>query len=101
MWLGVGAMMLALAITIPFKLIAWLARVIGVVYPPNVVLIAAILFLFVLQFQSTIAISNLASHRDRLTQELALLMNEITAKNEQQVPTLASKSVENASGDSP
>jgi len=72
-WLGVSACMVLLSATLPTHLLDRAARLVGVAYPPELVLLLAALFLVVLVFHLSIAQAKLQSKVTRLTQELGLL----------------------------
>lgn len=53
------------------------ARILGVAYPPSVLLLGVVLVGFFLAMHFSIALSRLTEQNKRLTQELALLRYEI------------------------
>ena len=54
-----------------------LASVLGIYYPPSALFLLAILFILVLLFHLTVAISSLKFKNARLAQELALLRQRV------------------------
>ncbi len=71
LWLGAGAILLALSIYRP--LLDWVAKALGVSYPPSLLFLVAFLFLLSIVLHYSLVIS---SHRDsirRLGQAIALL----------------------------
>lgn len=76
-WVLVGIAMLAVSFSVPFHLLGGFAKILGIVYPPAVLLLVATLVLFVLEFFATMAISRLTVKITRVTQELALLQAKV------------------------
>ncbi len=71
LWLGAGVVLLGLSIYRP--LLDWVARALGVSYPPSLLFLVAFLFLLSIVLHYSLVIS---SHRDsirRLGQAVALL----------------------------
>jgi hypothetical protein len=71
LWLGAGAVLLVLSVYRP--LLDWVARAVGVSYPPSLLFLFAFLFLLVIVLHYSLVIS---SHREsirRLGQTIALL----------------------------
>ena len=64
--------MLLIAATLPFHLLDWLAHLMGIAYPPDLLLLAAVLFSFVLQFHLTMALSRISEQVTKLAQMLAI-----------------------------
>jgi hypothetical protein len=73
LWIGVGLAMLALSLSLPLRLLDRVAHALGVIYGPNLLFVAALLFSFVLQFHLTVVVGRLAERTTRLAQELTLL----------------------------
>ncbi|MBI1761017.1 MAG: DUF2304 domain-containing protein [Acidobacteria bacterium] len=53
------------------------AQWVGIAYPPSVLLLAMIVFGFLLAMHYSVSLSRLAEQNKRLTQELALLRNRV------------------------
>lgn len=73
-WILVGLAMLALVLMLPFHLLDRAARAVGVVYPPSLLLLGAVLFTLILLFHLTLVVSRLSLAVTRLAQEVALLL---------------------------
>jgi hypothetical protein len=77
LWLGAGAALLVLSCYRP--LLDYLARAVGVGYPPSLLFLVAFMFLLFIVLHYSLVIS---SHRDsirRLAQAIALLEQELEA----------------------
>jgi hypothetical protein len=72
-WLGVSICMVLLSATLPTHILDRTAHLVGVAYPPELLLLLAALFLVVLVFHLSLAQAKLQARVTRLTQELALL----------------------------
>ncbi len=75
LWLGAGAALLLLSVYRP--LLDYLARAVGVSYPPSLLFLVAFMFLLFIVLHYSLVIS---SHRDsirRLAQTLALLEQDL------------------------
>ena len=71
LWLGASLVLIALSLYRP--LLDWVARLVGVAYPPSLLFLVAFLFLLCIVLHFSLVIS---SHRDsirRLAQTIALL----------------------------
>lgn len=77
MWLAVSLAMVALSATLPFHLLNHLAALVGIIYPPDLILLLAVLFLVLLVFQLSIVFARLNANHTRLAQELGLLMAKL------------------------
>jgi hypothetical protein len=73
LWLGVSVFMVLMSATLPTHLLDRVARLVGVAYPPELVLLMAALFLVVLVFHLSLVQAKLQARVNRLTQELGLL----------------------------
>jgi hypothetical protein len=73
MWLSVSLVMVVLSATLPFHLVDWLSKQVGIAYPPAMILLLAVVFLLLLVFQLSLSLSQMATKQTRLVQELALL----------------------------
>ena len=76
LWLTVSIAMVFFSATFPFHLVDRLSRLVGIAYPPAMILLLAVVFLIVLVFQLSVSLSQLAAKQTRLVQELALLASE-------------------------
>ncbi len=72
LWLGVSFVMVFLSATLPLHLLDRMARLVGVDYPPDLLLLLAVLFLFVLVFHLTTSIDRLAARQVVIVQELGI-----------------------------
>ena len=72
LWVGVALAMLLIVVTLPLHFLDWLSRLAGIVYPPDLLFLAAIIFILVLQFHLTLAVSKLTSQVTRIAQEVAI-----------------------------
>jgi hypothetical protein len=80
LWLGSAAVLFALSIYRP--LLDWVARALGVSYPPSLLFLVAFLFLLSIVLHYSLVLS---SHRDsirRLTQTIALLQRALEEERE-------------------
>jgi hypothetical protein len=80
LWLGSASALLALSIHRP--LLDWVARRLGVSYPPSLLFMVAFLFLLSIVLHYSLVIS---SHREsirRLTQSIALLQRALEEERE-------------------
>jgi hypothetical protein len=76
LWLVASALLVGLSLWRESIHIA--ARLAGVAYPPSVLLLGVIVAGFLLSMQFSIALTRLADQNKRLTQELALLRDELS-----------------------
>jgi hypothetical protein len=72
-WLGVSICMVLLSATLPTHILDRVAHLVGVAYPPELLLLLAALFLVVLVFHLSLGQAKLQARVTRLTQEVALL----------------------------
>jgi|SRR5512144_1371802 hypothetical protein len=80
LWLGAGAVLLLFSLYRP--LLDWVARLLGVSYPPSLLFGLAFLFLLAIVLHYSLVIS---SHRDsirRLTQTIALLEQALNERRQ-------------------
>ena len=78
LWMMVSIVMVFFSATFPFHVVDSLARLVGIAYPPALILLLAVVFLIVLVFQLSLSLSTLTAKQTRLVQELALLASERT-----------------------
>jgi hypothetical protein len=73
LWLGVSLIMVFLSSTLPFHLLDRAARFVGIAYPPDLILLIAVLFLFAFTFQLSISQARLNEKNTKLAQEMGML----------------------------
>ena len=73
LWLFVSATMVFLDATLPLYLLNWLASLVGIAYPPDLILLLAVLFLVLLVFQLSLNLARLTDKHTRLVQEFGIL----------------------------
>ena len=73
LWLGVSLIMVFLSATLPFHLLDRAARFVGIAYPPDLILLIAVLFLFAFTFQLSIGQARLSEKNTKLAQEMGIL----------------------------
>ncbi|HEX3841316.1 MAG TPA: DUF2304 family protein [Acidimicrobiales bacterium] len=73
LWLGVSLVMVFLSATLPFHLLDRAARFVGIAYPPDLILLIAVLFLFAFAFQLSIGQARLNEKNTKLAQEVGIL----------------------------
>jgi hypothetical protein len=73
LWLGVSLIMVFLSATLPFHLLDRAARFVGIAYPPDLILLIAVLFLFAFTFQLSIGQARLTEKNTKLAQEVGIL----------------------------
>lgn len=82
LWIGAGAVLLILSVYRP--LLDFIARAVGVSYPPSLLFLVAFVFLLFIVLHYSLVLS---SHRDsirRLAQSVALLRRELEDRERQQ-----------------
>jgi hypothetical protein len=77
LWVAVGIAILVLSLTLPAHLLDHVAHALGVAYGSDLVLVAAVVFLVILVFQLSISVGRLWLRTTRLTQDLAMLREEL------------------------
>ena len=75
LWLMIGIIMLVLAI-VP-NVLRWISKLIGIVYPPATLFLLLLCGMIVILFQYSLLLSRNQEKISRLTQEIALLKNEL------------------------
>jgi hypothetical protein len=73
LWLGVSLIMVFLSATLPFHLLDKAAKFVGVAYPPDLILLIAVLFLFAFTFQLSMGQARLNEKNTKLAQEVGIL----------------------------
>jgi hypothetical protein len=77
LWLGVSVATVILSILLPFGTIDPIAKFFGIAYPPDMVLVFGMLFLFLFVFHLSVTMSLQRARQKTLVQELALLKTRI------------------------
>ncbi len=72
-WLLVSLAMVLLSVTLPLHLLDRFARLVGIAYPPDLVLLVAVLFLVGLVFHLSISLEALTEKHTTLVQEFGIL----------------------------
>ncbi len=72
MWIAVSVFMLLASATLPFHVLAHLASVLGIAYPPDLLLLLAVVFLLMLVLKLSSTVSLLSARVTTLAQEVAL-----------------------------
>ena len=78
LWFVAGILLIVLSLW--RDLLHTVARLVGVEYPPSVLLLGGIVLGFLISLHFSIALSRLAEQNKRLAQELALLRQELSAR---------------------
>jgi len=73
LWLGVSLVMVFLSATLPFHLLDRAARFVGIAYPPDLILLIAVLFLFAFTFQLSMGQAQLNEKNTKLAQAIGIL----------------------------
>lgn len=79
LWVGVSLVMVALTCTLPFHLVDHFAHDIGIKQGSDLVFLMGMLFVLLLLFQMSIALTRLQARSVRLVQEVALLRTRVEA----------------------
>ncbi|MCA9915815.1 MAG: DUF2304 domain-containing protein [Anaerolineae bacterium] len=75
LWLAIAFMMLIFSLW--RDLLHGLAAIVGIAYPPNLLFMLAILFVFLLMLYFSTVITRLTQENKEIAQEVALLRNEV------------------------
>ena len=73
LWMGVCIMMVLLSATLPLHVLDRVSHFVGIAYPPDLILLIAVLFLVALVFQQSLALARLTAKQTVLVQEIGLL----------------------------
>jgi hypothetical protein len=73
LWIAVSIVMVFLSATLPLHLLNSFARLVGIAYPPDLILLLAVLFLVVLVFHQSLALARLNERHTSLVQEIGIL----------------------------
>jgi hypothetical protein len=76
LWVLVSVVMVILSVTFPFHVLDHVAHAVGIKYGSDLLFYLAFLFVVVLVFSMSIAITRLNTRTTRLAQELALLQEQ-------------------------
>jgi hypothetical protein len=73
LWLFVSFVMVFVSATLPIHLLDRVAHLVGIAYPPDLVLLLAVLFLMVLAFHLSLSLARLSAKQIALVQEIGLM----------------------------
>jgi hypothetical protein len=73
LWLIVSFVMVFLSATLPIHLLDHVSRFVGIAYPPDFILLLAVLFLVVLVFHLSLNLDRLSAKQTALVQQIGLL----------------------------
>lgn len=73
LWLGVSVVMVVLSATLPAHVLDHVAHMVGIAYPPDLILLLGILFLVILVFHLSISFAKLHQKHTVLVQEIGIL----------------------------
>jgi hypothetical protein len=73
LWLVVSLVMVFLSLTLPLHLLDHVAHLVGIAYPPDLLLLVAVLFLVVLVFQLSVSLARLSAKHTTLVQDIGIL----------------------------
>jgi hypothetical protein len=73
LWLVVSLVMVFLSLTLPLHLLDRVAHLLGIAYPPDLLLLVAVLFLVVLVFQLSVSLARLSAKHTTLVQDIGIL----------------------------
>lgn len=76
LWLFVSLSMVFLSATLPLHFLDYVSHFMGIAYPPNLILLLGVLFLFLLVFQLSTTAARLAETNTALVQEIGLLKTQ-------------------------
>jgi hypothetical protein len=71
--MSVCFMMVLLSATLPLHVLDRVSHFVGIAYPPDLILLVAVLFLVALVFQLSLALARLSAKQTVLVQEIGLL----------------------------
>lgn len=77
LWIAVAIAILVFSLTLPAHVLDRVAHALGVAYGSDLILVAAAVFLVILVFQLSISVGRLWLRTTRLTQDLAMLRDEL------------------------
>lgn len=73
LWLLVSFVMVFVSATLPLHLLDRVSHLVGIAYPPDLVLLLAVLFLMVLVFHLSLSLARLSAKQIALVQEIGLM----------------------------
>ncbi len=73
LWLLVSLVMVFVSATLPTHLLDRVSHLVGIAYPPDLVLLLAVLFLMVLVFHLSLSLARLSAKQIALVQEIGLM----------------------------
>jgi hypothetical protein len=73
LWLSVSLVMVLVSATLPIHLLDRVSHLVGIAYPPDLVLLLAVLFLMVLVFHLSLSLARLSAKQIALVQEIGLM----------------------------
>jgi hypothetical protein len=73
LWLAVSFVMVFVSATLPIHLLDRVSHLVGIAYPPDLVLLLAVLFLMVLVFHLSLSLARLSAKQTALVQEIGLM----------------------------
>ncbi|HXQ44081.1 MAG TPA: DUF2304 domain-containing protein [Acidimicrobiales bacterium] len=73
LWLLVSFVMVFVSATLPLNLLGHVSRFVGIDYPPDFILLLAVLFLVMLVFHLSLSLDRLSAKQTALVQEIGLL----------------------------
>jgi hypothetical protein len=73
LWLLVSFVMVFVSATLPLNLLGHVSRFVGIDYPPDFILLLAVLFLVMLVFHLSLSLDRLSAKQTALVQEMGLL----------------------------
>jgi len=73
LWLAVSLVMVLLSATLPLHVLDRVAHLVGIAYPPDLILMLGVLFLFLLVFHLSTSLARQAERNTTLIQEIGLL----------------------------
>lgn len=73
LWLAVSLVMVLLSVTLPVHLLDRISHLVGIAYPPDFLLLLAVLFLVALVFQLSLSLARLNQKHTTLVQEFGIL----------------------------
>jgi hypothetical protein len=76
LWLTVSLVMVFLSATLPLHILDDVAHLVGIAYPPDLILLLGVLFLFLLVFHLSTSLTKLAERNTTLVQEIGLLKTQ-------------------------
>jgi hypothetical protein len=73
LWILVSFLMVFVSATLPTHVLDRVSHFVGIAYPPDLVLLLAVLFLMVLVFHLTLSLARLSAKQTALVQEIGLM----------------------------